>query len=123
MMEKGRVFEKGGVNISEVEGVITDVMKKQLQLAGSSFYATGISIVMHPYNPFVPTLHANFRYFELYDDEKKIMDCWFGGGVDLTPYYLFEEDAAHFHTSLKKTCDGFDIGFYPSLKKDATNIL
>ena len=117
VIQNGNVFEKGGVNMSTVEGVVTDAMKKQLNIAGEYFFACGLSTVLHPYNPFVPTVHANFRYFELYDANKNIIDSWFGGGTDLTPYYLSEEDANHFHGSLKETCDKFDTSFYPKYKK------
>jgi len=74
-------------------------------------------LVMHPSNPFTPTMHANFRYFELYDEANQMIDCWFGGGADLTPYYLFEEDAVHFHSALKQSCDSFDSSYYPLFKK------
>jgi coproporphyrinogen III oxidase len=117
IMQNGEVFEKGGVNISEVQGQVTDVMKKQLHINGSFFFATGISLVIHPYNPYVPTVHANFRYFELYDNDKNIIDNWFGGGADLTPYYLFNEDAVHFHNTFKNACDLHDENFYPLFKK------
>ena len=117
VIQNGNVFEKGGVNMSTVEGVVTDAMKKQLNIAGEYFFACGLSTVLHPYNPFVPTVHANFRYFELYDANKNIIDSWFGGGTDLTPYYLSEEDANHFHGTLKETCDKFDTSFYPKYKK------
>jgi len=117
VIENGALFEKGGVNISEVKGEVTAVMKKQLQLEGNSFYAAGISLVMHPFSPFTPTMHANFRYFELYDEANQMIDCWFGGGADLTPYYLFEEDAVHFHSALKQSCDSFDSSYYPLFKK------
>lgn len=116
IIQNGRVFEKGGVNISSVEGMVTDAMKKQLNINGEYFFACGLSTVLHPYNPFVPTVHANFRYFELYDTNKNITDSWFGGGTDLTPYYLSEEDARHFHGTLKETCDKFDTSFYPKYK-------
>ena len=117
VIQNGNVFEKGGVNMSTVEGVVTDAMKKQLNIAGEYFFACGLSTVLHPYNPFVPTVHANFRYFELYDANKNIIDSWFGGGTDLTPYYLSEEDANHFHGTLKETCDKFDTSFYTQYKK------
>lgn len=113
VIANGNVFEKGGVNTSVVEGEVTVAMKQQLQMNGEYFFATGISLVIHPYNPFVPTVHANFRFFELYDAQKKPVDQWFGGGADLTPYYLFEEDAVHFHQTLKNSCDLFDAGLYP----------
>jgi len=117
VIENGALFEKGGVNISEVKGEVTAVMKKQLQLEGNSFYASGISLVMHPFNPFTPTMHANFRYFELYDEANQMIDCWFGGGADLTPYYLFEEDAVLFHAALKNANDPFGKELYPKYKK------
>ena len=117
VIANGEVFEKGGVNISVVEGDVTQIMKQQLNLNGDYFFASGISLVIHPFNPFVPTVHANFRYFELYDHDKNVLDSWFGGGADLTPYYLFEEDAIHFHQSLKDGCDQFDKSFYPDFKQ------
>lgn len=117
----GNVFEKGGVNTSAVDGVVTPVMREQLKLEGEFFFATGLSLVIHPVNPFVPTVHANFRYFELYDAQHQVIDSWFGGGLDLTPYYLFHEDARHFHQVLKQTCDRFDTGLYPSFKNQCDN--
>lgn len=118
VIQQGNVFEKGGVNISEVNGEITGTMRDQLQINGTHFFAAGISLVIHPYNPFVPTVHANFRYFELYDAAYNKTDSWFGGGVDLTPYYLFREDAVHFHTTLRDACDQHDDEFYPLFKKN-----
>ncbi len=117
VIQNGNVFEKGGVNISEVEGDVTPVMRQQLNLKGDHFFAAGISLVIHPVNPFVPTVHANFRYFEMYDTQKNVIDSWFGGGADLTPYYLMEEDAIHFHQTLKDACDKYDTGFFPLFKK------
>jgi coproporphyrinogen III oxidase len=117
VISNGQVFEKGGVNISAVEGEVTPVMRQQLNIHGDYFFATGISLVIHPINPFVPTVHANFRYFELYDGNKNITDSWFGGGTDLTPYYLFDEDAIHFHQTLKDVCDHFDKSYFPAFKK------
>jgi coproporphyrinogen III oxidase len=121
IMQKGQVFEKAGVNFSEVYGVITPEMRSQLQLNGHAFFATGLSVVIHPLNPFVPTTHANFRYFELYDEKNEVVDCWFGGGADLTPYYLFDEDAVHFHRALKECCDRTDKNLYPLFKKQCDN--
>ncbi|TAF93284.1 MAG: oxygen-dependent coproporphyrinogen oxidase [Bacteroidetes bacterium] len=118
VMANGNVFEKAGVNFSQVDGVVTPAMKTQLQLSGHYFYATGVSLVLHPSNPFVPTVHANYRYFELYNQHHQVVDAWFGGGSDLTPYYLWEEDARHFHGVLKNTCDEFDSSFYPLFKKE-----
>ncbi len=117
IIQNGKLFEKGGVNTSEVEGEVTDTMKKQLGINGDRFFAAGISLVLHPVNPFVPAVHANFRYFELYDNDCNKTDSWFGGGTDLTPYYLFEEDAVHFHQTLQLACNGFDATFYPRFKK------
>ncbi|HEX2628904.1 MAG TPA: oxygen-dependent coproporphyrinogen oxidase [Chitinophagaceae bacterium] len=118
IMQDGDVFEKAGVNFSEVYGDITPVMREQLHLQGESFYATGLSLVIHPVNPFVPTVHANFRYFELYKACGEKTDSWFGGGMDLTPYYLLKEEAVHFHQTIKKTCDAFDANLYPEFKKN-----
>jgi coproporphyrinogen III oxidase len=118
VIEKGNVFEKGGVNFSEVSGAVTDTMRKQLHIAGEHFFATGLSLVLHPVNPFVPAVHANFRYFELYNESFNVIDSWFGGGMDLTPYYLFEEDAIYFHSTLREVCDRFDKNLYPAFKKN-----
>ena len=117
VIENGNVFEKGGVNISEVFGSLPESMQNQLGVSHTDFFACGISLVLHPKNPMVPTVHANFRYFELYDDDKNIVDQWFGGGLDLTPYYLFEEDATHFHGVCKAACDAHDATFYADYKK------
>ena len=117
VIENGNVFEKGGVNISEVFGLLPESMQNQLGVSHTDFFACGISLVLHPKNPMVPTVHANFRYFELYDDDKNIVDQWFGGGLDLTPYYLFEEDATHFHGVCKAACDAHDATFYANYKK------
>ncbi|HZZ74416.1 MAG TPA: oxygen-dependent coproporphyrinogen oxidase [Puia sp.] len=118
IIENGRVFEKGGVNTSVVYGPVSDAMRKQLNIEGSSWFACGLSLVIHPLNPFVPTVHANWRYFELYDETGSCIDRWFGGGTDLTPYYLFEEDANHFHSTLKRTLDPFGRDLYRQYKKD-----
>ena len=117
ILQQGKVFEKGGVNTSTVHGLITPAIAQQLNVAGHSFFACGISLVLHPRSPIVPTVHANFRYFELYDGTDKVIDFWFGGGADLTPYYLCEEDAQHFHQTFKHACDGFDTLLYPRFKK------
>lgn len=117
ILSEGKVFEKAGVNRSEVYGEVTPVLAKQLNTNGAFFFATGISLVIHPLNPMTPTTHANFRYFELYDEKRIKIDSWFGGGADLTPFYLFEEDAIHFHSTFKKACDQFNPKFYPTYKK------
>lgn len=114
----GHIFEKGGVNTSVVYGAVTDTMRSQLKINGESWFACGLSLVLHPLNPFVPTVHANWRYFELYDAAGNITGQWFGGGADLTPYYLFEEDAVHFHSTLKNAMDSFDLTLYPQYKKN-----
>src|SRR5665213_374352 len=117
----GNVFEKGGVNTSVVFGDVTEAMRNQLKINGSKWFACGLSLVMHPVNPFVPTVHCNYRMFELYNENDEVMDRWFGGGTDLTPYYLFEEDAKHFHQTYKDACDKFDPSFYPTFKKECDN--
>src|SRR6476660_689099 len=117
VIQDGNVFEKGGVNTSVVYGHVTDKMRKHLGIDSSKWFAAGLSLVIHPINPFVPTVHCNYRMFELYDEDDMLNDRWFGGGTDLTPYYLFEEDAKHFHQAYKNTCDQFDPSFYPAFKK------
>lgn len=117
IISNGNVFEKGGVNTSVVFGKVTDTMRNQLKLDGDKWFACGLSLVLHPVNPYVPTVHANWRYFELYNEEGYVIDRWFGGGTDLTPYYLFEEDAKHFHRSLKNTLDPFGENLYPTYKQ------
>ena len=117
VIENGAVFEKGGVNISAVHGPLPKSMQAYFGVGDSNFYACGLSLVIHPENPMVPTVHANWRYFEMYDQQGTIVDQWFGGGQDLTPYYLFGEDARHFHSSCKKACDAHHPDFYIAYKK------
>jgi coproporphyrinogen III oxidase len=117
VIENGNVFEKGGVNISAVHGELPDTMKTYFKVEEGDFFACGLSLVIHPKNPMVPTVHANWRYFEMYNKQGEIVDAWFGGGQDLTPYYLFEEDATHFHQICKRACDAHDPAFYPKYKK------
>lgn len=117
VIENGNVFEKGGVNISKVHGPLPKSMQTYFGVEDVDFFACGLSLVIHPKSPMVPTVHANWRYFEMYDKNGKIVDQWFGGGQDLTPYYLFEEDAAHFHSVCKKACDAHNPEFYPAYKK------
>jgi len=121
VIDNGNVFEKGGVNTSVVYGDVTDAMRSQLKIAGSSWFACGLSLVIHPLNPYVPTVHANWRYFELYDENNNLIDSWFGGGTDLTPYYFFDEDAKHFHRSIKEAIDPFGPDLYFQFKKDCDN--
>ena len=117
VIANGNVFEKGGVNTSVVTGVLPKAMQQAFNVPESNFFACGLSLVIHPLNPYVPTVHANWRYFELYDNEGKRLDCWFGGGSDLTPYYIFEEDAKHFHTTLKNAILPFGAHLYAEHKK------
>ena len=117
IIKDGNVFEKGGVNTSIVEGILPEAMAQQFKVKGSHFFACGISLVIHPINPMVPTVHANYRYFELYNDAGETVDKWFGGGADLTPYYLWEEDAVHFHQTHKAACDAFGLDLYPKFKQ------
>ncbi len=112
VLSDGNVFEKGGVNISTVHGEISESMSRKMNIAGDTFFATGVSLVIHPRSPRVPTVHANFRYLET-----SAGDAWFGGGADLTPYTANEEDAIHFHTTLKRACDPFGADLYPRFKK------
>lgn len=118
VLENGKVIEKGGVNVSAVHGDLPKTMQIFFGVEDASFFATGVSLVIHPRNPMVPTVHANFRYFEMYDTNGKVKDAWFGGGADLTPYYLFEEDAIHFHKTLKNASDSIDPKLYPIFKKE-----
>ena len=116
VIENGSVFEKGGVNISGVHGKLPDSMQKYFGVEDADFFACGLSLVLHPKNPMVPTVHANWRYFEMYDKDGNIVDQWFGGGQDLTPYYLFDDDAIHFHQTCKTACDKHNPEFYPKYK-------
>ncbi|MFS8201101.1 oxygen-dependent coproporphyrinogen oxidase [Streptomyces sp. CWNU-52B] len=115
ILEDGAVFERAGVNVSAVRGtrIPPAISKKHDIDPDTGFFATGLSTVLHPFNPWVPAFHANFRYFEV--DEGRTW--WFGGGADMTPSYGFEEDARHLHRTLKECCDGFDPAFYPQAKK------
>ena len=117
VIENGAIFEKGGVNISAVHGDLPEPLRKQFGVDSGDFFACGLSLVLHPKSPMIPTVHANWRYFEMYDLEGNIVTQWFGGGQDLTPYYLFEEDAVHFHTVCKEACDKHHSDFYPKFKK------
>ncbi|MUP45194.1 oxygen-dependent coproporphyrinogen oxidase [Gramella sp. BOM4] len=117
VIENGNVFEKGGVNISAVHGPLAPAMQKYFKVGDVDFFACGLSLVLHPKNPMVPTVHANWRYFEMYEKDGTVIDQWFGGGQDLTPYYLFEEDARHFHQVSKKACNPHGFSFYSEYKK------
>ena len=115
VMEEGAVFEKAGVNTSVVYGELDEAFARRLPGQGRTFYAAGISLVLHPRSPLVPTVHANFRHIERGEGEGARR--WFGGGADLTPYYLFDEDAQHFHRTLKAACDPHGEDRYPRFKK------
>lgn len=114
IMQHGNVIEKGGVNFSAVHGKLPEAVKKAFKVDNDDFFATGVSIVMHPGNPFVPIIHMNIRYFEMDENTR-----WFGGGIDLTPHYIIDTDARYFHHLLKQTCDQFDKSFYPKFKTHA----
>ncbi len=118
VLEEGGVFEKAGINFSHVRGkqLPASATAHRPELAGRGFEALGVSLVIHPRNPYVPTSHANVRFFVA---EKQDSDpvWWFGGGFDLTPYYGFEEDAVHWHQTAKRACEPFGEMIYPRFKK------
>jgi len=109
---EGRQIEKGGVNFSAVHGTLSPQAVKKLELEGETFFASGVSIVLHPANPWVPIIHMNIRYFEM-----DTGTWWFGGGIDLTPHYIQPEQARWFHEQLREVCDRFDPNFYPRFKE------
>ena len=111
IVEGGRILEKGGVNFSAVHGPLPEAIQKSFGVEESDFFATGVSIVLHPVNPWVPIIHMNIRYFELNEEVR-----WFGGGIDLTPHYIDPADARLFHQGLKSICDGYHTDFYPKFK-------
>jgi coproporphyrinogen III oxidase len=111
VLEGGDYLEKGGVNFSEVHGTFSESFAANLPAGeGLEFWASGVSVVLHPRNPYAPTVHCNFRMIE------RGSAAWYGGGADLTPHYLFEEDARHFHSTLRAACDAHDSAFYPDFK-------
>ncbi|HIK44936.1 MAG TPA: oxygen-dependent coproporphyrinogen oxidase [Leptolyngbyaceae cyanobacterium M65_K2018_010] len=112
VIKQGGVFEQGGVNFSEVWGdhLPPSILVQRPEATGHRFYATGTSMVLHPRNPYVPTVHLNYRYFEAGPV------WWFGGGIDLTPYYPFEADVVHFHQTLKTVCDRHNPHYYSVFK-------
>ena len=112
ILQHGGLIEKGGVNFSAVHGKLPDNIKAALKVNSDAFFATGVSIVLHPHSPLVPIIHMNIRYFEM--DENT---WWFGGGIDLTPHYIVEKKAAQFHQKVKAVCDKFDASFYSKFKK------
>ena len=112
IIRNGNVIEKGGVNFSAVHGKLPEAIKKSFKVDNDEFFATGVSIVIHPTNPWVPIIHMNIRYFELNEEIR-----WFGGGIDLTPHYVIDQDAQFFHQSLKDVCDEYSKKFYPEFKE------
>lgn len=118
VMEDGAVFEKAGINFSHVHGgqLPASATAHRPELAGRSFEALGVSLVIHPRNPFIPTSHANVRFF-IAEKEDAEPVWWFGGGFDLTPYYGFEEDAVHWHRTARQACEPFGHDIYPRFKK------
>jgi coproporphyrinogen III oxidase len=108
----GNVIEKGGVNFSAVEGELPVFMKDKVNADATRFFATGVSIVIHPHSPMVPIIHMNIRYFET-----NAGDCWFGGGIDLTPIYVDDQQAQFFHSKMKEVCGRYNPEFYARFKK------
>ncbi len=118
LVEDGEVFERGGVNFSHVmgAGLPPSATAHRPELAGRNFEALGVSLVLHPRNPYAPTVHMNVRFFVAFHPELSPV-WWFGGGMDLTPYYGFVEDAEHFHRQCKASLDPFGEQYYPRFKK------
>ena len=129
VLQDGKVFEKAGVNVSVVYGNLPPAALEQMRARGKNlvdlgkerngleFFATGVSLVVHGRNPYVPTVHLNYRYFEIDQGEGLPLVWWFGGGADLTPTYFNEEEAVNFHEQLKAVCDDFDPSYYGRFKK------
>lgn len=119
ILSEGDVFEQAGVGFSHVFGdtLPPSASKTRPDLAGKSFQAVGVSLVIHPRNPYVPTTHANFRYFRAADADNDAPVWWFGGGFDLTPYYAFAEDVRHWHSTAKQACDPFGDDLYARYKQ------
>ena len=114
VLTAGKVWERGGVNFSEVEGNASDALKAQMNTSAERFWAAGVSLVLHPNNPHVPIVHMNVRHFALSDGTS-----WFGGGIDLTPHYVNPEESTTFHRTLKATCDRHDCADYERFKAEA----
>ena len=134
VLQDSNIFEKAGVNTSIVYGTLPRSAIEKMRVDHKSlvvsevesldFFAAGISLVLHPHNPMAPTVHLNYRYFETSDPRDPVNatgqaghNWWFGGGTDLTPSYLFEDDAQHFHRTIKNACDKHDKEYYPKFKK------
>ncbi|MFW9610382.1 MAG: coproporphyrinogen III oxidase, partial [Aquaspirillum sp.] len=118
VIENGALFERGGVNFSHVQGAALPPSATAVrpELAGRHFEAMGVSLVLHPRNPYVPTVHMNVRFFIAYKEGAEPV-WWFGGGMDLTPYYGFEEDAVHFHRTCQQALQPFGEQWYPEFKQ------
>lgn len=113
VLQEGDAIEKAAVNFSAVSGPVSDAMRRALNIgAGETYFACGISSIIHPENPFVPIIHMNVRYFELNSGKS-----WFGGGTDLTPHYIDPQEAAWFHSELKQICDHYDPGYYMKFRQ------
>lgn len=129
VLQDGETFEKAGCNISVIKSTLSPSAVRQMRAErfdwwdGESdlpYFVAGCSLVVHPKNPHAPTIHFNYRYFEIQDPENPAgppKAWWFGGGTDLTPAYLYEEDATHFHTLFKEACDKHDTAYFPKFKK------
>lgn len=126
VLQDGNVFEKAGVNISVVYGTLPRGAIAKMRanhkaldpdVESLEFFAAGLSLVLHPHNPMAPTVHLNYRYFETANNDGSTNAWWFGGGTDLTPSYLFDEDVIHFHKGIKDACDKHDKDYYPRFKK------
>ncbi|OAQ40825.1 coproporphyrinogen III oxidase [Pedobacter psychrophilus] len=115
VIQNGALIEKGGVNFSAVYGKLPETIKKAFKTDEEDFFATGVSIVLHPHNPWVPIIHMNIRYFEMQTGDETMQ--WFGGGIDVTPHYVIEKDARFFHQHLRNTCNNYSLDFYPKFKK------
>ena len=126
VLQDGNVFEKAGVNISVVYGTLPPQAISKMRVNHKAldpdvesleFFAAGLSLVVHPINPMAPTVHLNYRYFETANEDGSTNAWWFGGGTDLTPSYLFDEDVIHFHRHIKDACDKHDKEYYSRFKK------
>jgi len=118
VLAEGAAFERGGVNTSVVTGTALppSVVAQRPELQGHAFFAAGVSVVLHPHNPYAPTAHCNYRYFEAQAPGGARSAWWFGGGADLTPYYPQLDEVRHFHATLRAACDRHDGRFYPAFK-------
>ncbi|WP_353135585.1 oxygen-dependent coproporphyrinogen oxidase [Pseudopedobacter sp.] len=116
VIQNGDLIEKGGVNFSAVYGKLPEAVKKAFKTDKEEFFATGVSIVLHPHNPWVPIIHMNIRYFEMDSNDDQSLK-WFGGGIDVTPHYIIDKDARFFHNHIKNVCDQSNLEFYPKFKK------